>query len=129
MNDHGSSSWLTERAHQAMLDNGFEPAFSGEVYAQLRQIADRGEPSHGSDVQDLRHLLWSSIDNRTSRDLDQVEWAERLENGDIRVLVGIADVDVRVPKGTPIDVHAAQNTVSVRRARSFRCCPRSFRPI
>ncbi|MFT3746409.1 MAG: RNB domain-containing ribonuclease [Pyrinomonadaceae bacterium] len=113
MNDHHNSSWLTERAHQAMLDNGFEPEFSDAVYEQLRQIESHGEPSHGSDVQDLRDLLWSSIDNRTSRDLDQVEWAEELENGDIRVLVGIADVDVRVPKGTPIDVHAAQNTVTV----------------
>ncbi len=113
MSDHYNNSWLTERAHRAMLDNGFEPEFSDAVYAQLQQIADGGQPSRGLDVQDLRHLLWSSIDNRTSRDLDQVEWAERLENGDIRVLVGIADVDVRVPKGTPIDVHAAQNTVTV----------------
>ena len=113
MGDHHNNSWLTERAHQAMLDNGFEPEFSDAVYSQLRQIADRGEPSHGADIQDLRHLLWSSIDNRTSRDLDQVEWAERLENDDIRVLVGIADVDAIVAKGTPIDVHAAQNTVTV----------------
>ncbi|HQZ97528.1 MAG TPA: RNB domain-containing ribonuclease [Pyrinomonadaceae bacterium] len=113
MDDHHNNSWLTERAHQAMLDNGFEPEFSDAVYSQLRQIADRGEPSHGADIQDLRHLLWSSIDNRTSRDLDQVEWAERLENDDIRVLVGIADVDAIVAKGTPIDVHAAQNTVTV----------------
>ena len=113
MNDHHNSSWLTERAHQAMLDNGFEPEFSDAVYDQLRQIESSGEPDHGADVQDLRHLLWSSIDNRTSRDLDQVEWAERLGNGDIRVLVGIADVDAVVAKGTPIDVHAAQNTVTV----------------
>ena len=113
MNDHHNSSWLTERAHQAMLDNGFEPEFSDAVYHQLRKIENQGEPELGADVQDLRHLLWSSIDNRTSRDLDQVEWAERLENGDIRVLVGIADVDSRVPKGSPIDEHAAQNTVTV----------------
>lgn len=96
-----------------MLDNGFEPEFTDAVYDQLRQIENDGEPEHGANVQDLRHLLWSSIDNRTSRDLDQVEWAERLENGDIRVLVGIADVDARVPKGSPIDEHAAQNTVTV----------------
>ena len=113
MSEHYNSGWLTERAHRAMLDNGFEPEFSDAVYGQLRQIADRGQPSRGLDVQDLRHLLWSSIDNRTSRDLDQVEWAERLENGDIRVLVGIADVDAVVAKGTPIDAHAAHNTVTV----------------
>ena len=113
MNDHHKNSRLTERAHQSMLDNGFDPEFSAAVDAQLRQIANLGVPTHGADVQDLRHLLWSSIDNRTSRDLDQVEWAERLENGDIRVLVGIADVDAVVAKDTPIDVHARQNTVTV----------------
>ena len=113
MNDHHNNNWLAERAHQAMLDNGFAPEFSDAVFEQLRQIAAVGEPEFGADVQDLRHLLWSSIDNRTSRDLDQVEWAERLENGDIRVLVGIADVDARVPKDSPIDDHARQNTVTV----------------
>lgn len=58
-------------------------------------------------------MLWSSIDNETSRDLDQIEWAESLPNGDIRVLVGIADVAETVAKGSPIDKHAAQNTVTV----------------
>lgn len=105
------NSWLTERAHQALIDNGFEPEFSDAVYSQLREI--EGTPDPGDGVRDLRHLLWSSIDNRTSRDLDQVEWVERLENGDIRVLVGIADVDASVAKGTPIDEHAKRNTVTV----------------
>lgn len=113
MNDHGSSDWLTERAHQAMIDNGFEPEFSDAVAAQLKQIKREAEPVADSRIKDLRNLLWSSIDNESSRDLDQIEWAERLPNGDIRVLVGIADVDVRVPKDTPIDQHAAKNTVTV----------------
>jgi VacB/RNase II family 3'-5' exoribonuclease len=61
----------------------------------------------------LRSLLWSSIDNDTSRDLDQIEAAERLPNGDVKVTVGIADVDAFVPKGTPIDLHAARETTTV----------------
>ena len=61
----------------------------------------------------MRGLLWSSIDNPDSRDLDQVEWAERLPNGDIRVLVGIADVDSLVQTGTPADLHARDNATSV----------------
>ena len=113
MNDHHDNNWLAERAHHAMIDNGFSPKFSDAVFQQLQQIAGAVEPELSADVQDLRHLLWSSIDNRTSRDLDQVEWAERLDNGDIRVLVGIADVDARVAKGSPIDDHARQNTVTV----------------
>jgi exoribonuclease-2 len=64
-------------------------------------------------VRDLRGLLWSSIDNDTSKDLDQIEIAERLPNGDVKVMVGIADVDAFVAKDTPIDQHAAKETTSV----------------
>ena len=113
MNDQGSSNWLTNRAHQTMLENGFEPEFSKAVYDQLKKIEAAGEPTADASVKDLRSLLWSSIDNATSRDLDQIEWAEALPNGDIRVLVGIADVDALVPLYSPIDVHAEQNTVTV----------------
>ncbi len=117
MNDHKiQPNWLTERAQRTMLENGFEPEFSASVFDQLSQINKINSEdilSSKAPVQDLRHVKWSSIDNRTSRDLDQVEWAERLTNGDIRLLVGIADVDASIPKGTPIDDHARQNTVTV----------------
>ncbi len=64
-------------------------------------------------AQDLRNLLWSSIDNDTSKDLDQVEWAEQLPDGRIRVLIGVADVDIRVPRGSLLDKHAQSETTSV----------------
>ncbi|HEY5883839.1 MAG TPA: RNB domain-containing ribonuclease, partial [Pyrinomonadaceae bacterium] len=64
-------------------------------------------------VKDLRDLLWSSIDDATTRDLDQVEYAERLPNEDIRVWIGIADVDVYVDKDSAIDQYAARNCTSV----------------
>src|SRR5208282_4063552 len=64
-------------------------------------------------VRDLRNLLWSSIDNDTSKDLDQIEVAERLPNGDVRVMIGIADVDSFVGKDSPIDQHAERETTSV----------------
>ena len=64
-------------------------------------------------MRDLRNQLWSSIDNDTSRDLDQIEVAERLSNGDVKVLVGIADVDAFVPKLSAIDQHAARETTTV----------------
>ena len=113
MNDHGSSDWLAERARRTMIENGFEPAFSSDVKDQLKTIEASVKQSSDGSVKDLRSLLWSSIDNASSQDLDQIEWAERRTNGDIRVLVGIADVDVRVPKDSPIDKHAARNTVTV----------------
>ena len=78
------------------------------------------------EIQDLRNLLWSSIDNDTSKDLDQIEWAERLSDGRIRVLVGIADVDARVVEGPVIDSHARSETTSVYTGvKVFPCCLRS----
>src|SRR5579862_8170847 len=101
-------------AKQIMLDHGFEPDFPPEIAPQLAQLkAHAPRVTPGADIRDLRNLLWSSIDNDTSRDLDQIEVAERLPNGNIKVLVGIADVDAFVPKHSPIDEHAARETTSV----------------
>ena len=97
-----------------MLANGFQPDFPPEVQLQVAQLdRDDVEVAAKEVPKDLRHLLWSSIDNRESRDLDQIEYAERLPNGEIRLLVAIADVDALVPKGSAVDDHAAENTTSV----------------
>ena len=96
-----------------MRAHGFDPDFSGAVHQQLETIGGQPAAASGPDVRDLRTTLWSSIDNDTSRDLDQVEAAERLPNGDIRVLVGIADVDAFVPIRSPIDEHASIQTTTV----------------
>ncbi len=97
-----------------MIDHGFRPDFGPQVQQQIAQLkAQPPRITTTPEVRDLRGLLWSSIDNDTSKDLDQIEVAERLPNGDAKVLVGIADVDMFVAKGTPIDQHAAQETTSV----------------
>jgi VacB/RNase II family 3'-5' exoribonuclease len=99
---------LAALARQEMIERGFAPDFSPEVERQLATIQAAPDRS----LRDLTSLLWSSIDNDDSRDLDQIEWAERVAGG-IRVLVGIADVDSVVAKSTPIDAHAAQETTTV----------------
>jgi VacB/RNase II family 3'-5' exoribonuclease len=105
---------LQATAKQIMIDHGFEPDFPPEVPAQLAQLrAHPPQITATGDVRDLRQILWSSIDNDTSRDLDQIEVAERLPNGDVKVMVGIADVDAFVPKQTPIDQHATRETTTV----------------
>ena len=99
---------LAAIARQEMMARGFTPdlpAAAVQQAAGARQIVEGG-------LEDLTGLLWSSIDNDESRDLDQVEWAERTAGG-IRVLVGIADVDSAVEKGTPIDDYAATETTTV----------------
>jgi VacB/RNase II family 3'-5' exoribonuclease len=105
---------LSAIAHQAMIDAGFVPDVPPSALADLRTLeSQRQTAATDSSTRDLRSLLWSSIDDRKSRDLDQVEYAERLPNGDIRVQVGIADVDALVQKGSAIDSHAAENGTSV----------------
>jgi hypothetical protein len=97
-----------------MLDNGFEPEYSLLVQQQLVDLkAHSPQVALSANIRDLRYLLWSSIDNDTSRDLDQAEVAECLPNGETKVLVGIADVDSFVPKGSAIDEHAAKETTTV----------------
>jgi VacB/RNase II family 3'-5' exoribonuclease len=104
---------LVAAAHASMLEHGFQPDFPAGTDTELAQIKAQpaAQPSDG--VVDLRNLLWSSIDNDTSKDLDQIEWAEQLPNGQIRVLVGVADVDARVHQDTVIDKHAQFETTSV----------------
>jgi VacB/RNase II family 3'-5' exoribonuclease len=113
-NTHPSHIDLQTVARDIMRQRGFEPDFPTEVQQQLSNLrAHPPQIAPGKDVRDLRNLLWSSIDNDTSRDLDQIEFAERLPNNDIKVLVGIADVDAFVPKQSAIDQHAARETTSV----------------
>jgi VacB/RNase II family 3'-5' exoribonuclease len=115
MNDSRPSSIdLQAMARQVMLAQGFEPDFPPATRQQLADISAHPPQLTPSDkVRDLRGLLWSSIDNDTSKDLDQIEVAERLPNGDVKVMVGIADVDAFVSKDSPIDQHAAKETTSV----------------
>ena len=104
---------LIAAAHAVMIEHGFQPDFPAGTDAELAAIQAHPAPPAAPGAQDLRSLLWSSIDNDTSKDLDQLEWAEQLPDGRIRVLVGVADVDARVKKGTVIDSHAQSETTSV----------------
>ncbi|MFP5276848.1 MAG: RNB domain-containing ribonuclease [Acidobacteriota bacterium] len=104
---------LISAAHAAMIEHGFQPDFPAGTDVELAAIQAQAELPAPNGVKDLRGLLWSSIDNDTSKDLDQIEWAERLPDGRIRVLVGVADVDAYVHKGSLIDRHAQSETTSV----------------
>ena len=104
---------LVAAAHAAMIERGFHPDFPAGTDAELAAIKAQPALTVADGLVDLRNLLWSSIDNDTSRDLDQIEWAEQLPDGRIRVLVGVADVDARVHKGTLLDTHAQSETTSV----------------
>ena len=101
-------------AFRAMSQAGFATHPSLDVRDEMQAVDERAVLSlKASGVKDLRELLWSSIDNPESRDLDQVEFARREADGAIRLLVGIADVDAFVPKDSATDRFAHQNTTSV----------------
>lgn len=105
-------------AHRAMLERGLLPDFSAAVMAELGKlrppIMKDGVPG-GTEhtIRDLRDLLWASIDNDDSLDLDQLTVAEAQPAGEVKILVAIADVDAVVRFNTPIDQHAHHNTTSV----------------
>ena len=104
---------LKARAHQAMLEAGFQPDFPAEVAREVQALNQAAPKPATPAARDLRSLLWSSIDNDSSRDLDQVEYVDKLPDGTVRLLVGIADVDASVPKGSATDQHAAAESTSV----------------
>ena len=110
---------LIARAHQEMVAAGFVPDFEPEIlrdvqYSKGTQGNLLGQHRLKFDqVPDLRSLLWSSIDNPESKDLDQIEYCERLKDGNTRVMIAIADVDSLVPKDSATDKHAYTNTTSV----------------
>ena len=114
---------LVRIATSAMSERGLQPEFPAGALQQLAKLTQPGQET-GAAIRDLTGLLWCSIDNDDSEDLDQLTVCEVLPNGAVRLLVAIADVDALVKKGTPIDDHARANTTSVyTSARIFPMLP------
>ena len=88
---------LQARARRAVFEAGFHPDFPPEVIQEVQVLGRETPRDPGQGVRDLRPVLWSSIDNDTSRDLDQVEYVEPLADGATRLLVGVAEVDASAP--------------------------------
>src|SRR5436190_6220953 len=103
---------LKEIAQRAMVEHDLEPDFARPVQAELDRITGAA-PAAGEGIRDLRGLLWCSIDNDDSRDLDQLSVSESLPAGAVKIFVAVADVDAVVKKDMAIDQHARHNTTSV----------------
>jgi len=100
-------------AVSAMRKYGFEPRFPASVIEEVRAMNAWTFSASGKNIRDLRTLLWSSIDNYDSMDLDQIEFCERGQNDEILVKVAISDVDYYVRKQSGTDKHAGYNGTSV----------------
>ena len=105
-------SILQDIAHRVMLERGLLPDFSPEALAELDRIQAPAQET-GASIRDLRNLLWASIDNDDSRDLDQLAVAAPATNDGVKILVAVADVDALVKTGSALDEHARHNTTSV----------------
>jgi VacB/RNase II family 3'-5' exoribonuclease len=110
--DKQHRSILQNIAHRAMLQRGLLPDFSSEALVELGRI-QAPAAIKGEQVHDLRSLLWASIDNDDSRDLDQLTVAEAMPGGKVKIRVAVADVDSLVHNDSAIDEHARHNTTSV----------------
>ncbi|MGA2071753.1 MAG: RNB domain-containing ribonuclease [Sedimentisphaerales bacterium] len=105
-------SLLKQIARRVMTERGLFPDFSPQALAELDGIHGPATQTEES-TRDLRNLIWCSIDNDDSRDLDQLTVAEAMPDGVAKVLVAVADVDAVVRKQSALDEHARQNTTSV----------------
>jgi exoribonuclease II len=112
MNEMIGLSDLAAIARQAMVGRGLQPDFPADAVRQLIGIFGPARET-GPSIRDLRSLLWCSIDNDSSLDLDQITVAEPLSGGGVKVLIAVADVDAIVKPASPIDRHAEVNTTSV----------------
>src|SRR5512140_1166292 len=107
-------NFLLGLARKAMVERGLEPDFPPEAMAELQSIAGPAAGGGGGDPsRDLRGLLWCSIDNDESRDLDQLTVSIQGDDGGPVLLVAIAEVSAIVQPGMAIDDHASANTTSV----------------
>jgi VacB/RNase II family 3'-5' exoribonuclease len=112
-NDKQHRAILQSIARQAMLDRDLLPDFSTEALTELDKIQAPAAAKADESLRDLTSLLWASIDNDDSRDLDQLTVAEALPDGKTKIFVAIADVDSLVKNGSALDEHARHNTTSV----------------
>ena len=103
---------LRDIANEAMQERGLLPEFSAAVMAETSRITAAAATA-GTGIRDLRGMLWASIDNDDSRDLDQLTAAVPAQDGAARIFVAISDVDALVRKDSAIDGHAWTNTTSV----------------
>jgi VacB/RNase II family 3'-5' exoribonuclease len=111
-------------AQRAMLERGLLPEFSAQALTELGRIQASAVATNGESIRDRTNLLWASIDNDDSRDLDQLTVAEAMPGDRVKILVAVADVDSLVKNGSAIDDHARHNTTSVyTAARIFPMLP------
>ncbi len=104
---------LRKIADQAMEQYGFSPKFPKRVISEVKQLNEEIPPEERKSARDLRSLLWVSIDNHDTMDIDQIQFCERGPDDEILVKIAIAEVDHLVGKGSATDRQAAKHGTSI----------------
>ncbi len=105
---------LHKIARAAIDKYGFDFTPGEQVISEIYSLFPRPFPDNSQiGVRDLRGLLWSSIDNAESLDLDQLEYCQRGVNDEIIVKIAIADVDLFVLPRSQTDIYAKGNATSI----------------
>jgi hypothetical protein len=80
---------------------------------QRMQVPTAAEDMSGAPIRNLTGLLWASIDNDDSRDLDQLTVADTPARDAATIRIAVADVDALVKNSSAIDEHARQHDIGV----------------
>ncbi|WP_045518076.1 ribonuclease R [Neobacillus niacini] len=93
--------------------HGLPMAFPDEVLKQANETPDTIDESELANRRDLRNETIVTIDGADAKDLDDAVTVTKLENGNYKLGVHIADVSYYVKEGTPIDLEAEERATSV----------------
>ncbi|MDE6181807.1 MAG: ribonuclease R, partial [Eubacteriales bacterium] len=87
--------------------------FEDEVYEEIENIPSEVLEKEKVGRTDLRNIQTVTIDGEDAKDLDDAITIEKLENGNFKLGVHIADVTHYVKQGTPLDREALKRGTSV----------------
>lgn len=87
--------------------------FPEDVYKEIESIEDNIDNEDKSGREDLRDVVMVTIDGEDAKDLDDAVSVERLENGNYKLGVYIADVSHYVKEKSPLDKEAYKRGTSV----------------
>ncbi|MBN9655953.1 ribonuclease R [Halobacillus sp. GSS1] len=93
--------------------HGIKVDFPEEVLQQAADTPDEIHPDEIKNRRDLRDEMIVTIDGADAKDLDDAVMVKKLDNGNYKLGVSIADVTYYVKEGSPIDQEARERATSV----------------
>lgn len=96
-----------------IYQHGINIEFNEATIEEANQVPDEISPNDLENRVDLRKQLTITIDGADAKDLDDAISVEKLDNGNYRLIVSIADVSHYVTEGSALDADAFERGTSV----------------